>query len=64
MFKYKRLLFWLFVLLFLLGFIILLTLNFPEIGFFEPNYSKIIWYVALSICIVFFILGSVLAIGS
>ncbi|MHA1244711.1 MAG: winged helix-turn-helix transcriptional regulator [Candidatus Heimdallarchaeota archaeon] len=64
MFKYKRLLFWLFFLLFLLGFIVLLVLNFPELGFFEPNYSKIIWYVVLSICIAFFILGSVLAIGS
>ena len=64
MFKYKRLLFWLFFLLFLLSFIIVLAFNFPDIEIFGPTRSKIVWYVILSICIVFFIFGSISAIGS
>ncbi|MHA1309279.1 MAG: winged helix-turn-helix transcriptional regulator [Candidatus Heimdallarchaeota archaeon] len=47
-----------------MGFIVLLALNFPEVEFFEPKYSRIIWYVILSICLAFFVLGSVYAIGS
>ena len=64
MFKYKRLVFWLFFLFFIAGFFICLTLCFPDAIIFAQKVSKVLWYVTYVITIVFLILGSIAAIGS
>ena len=66
MFKYKRLLFWLFFLLFLVGIAVALILIYPVFGepMLGPNYTLIGWYIGLVLSIVLLVLGSVFAIGS